>query len=80
MVLFITAYVDTEKAVRAIKAGATDFIAKPWDNAKLLGIVKSAVKLSLSRKGILTDSPLHTSTPLIGESPQMLTLKKYVGN
>ena len=29
VVLFITAYVDTEKAVRAIKAGAVDFIPKP---------------------------------------------------
>ena len=29
VVLFITAYADTEKAVRAIKAGATDFIPKP---------------------------------------------------
>ena len=29
VVIFITAYADTEKAVRAIKLGATDFIAKP---------------------------------------------------
>lgn len=50
VVLFITAYVDTEKAVRAIKAGAIDFIPKPWDNVKLLGIVESALDLSLSRK------------------------------
>lgn len=34
VVLFITAYVDTEKAVRAIKAGAIDFIPKPWDKKK----------------------------------------------
>lgn len=48
VVLFITAYVDTEKAVRAIKAGAVDFIPKPWDNAKLIGIVESAVSLGIS--------------------------------
>ena len=29
IVLFITAYGDAEKAVKAIKAGATDFILKP---------------------------------------------------
>lgn len=34
VVLFITAYVDTEKAVRAIKAGAIDFIPKPWANKR----------------------------------------------
>ena len=32
VVIFMTAYADTDKAVRAIKAGATDFIPKPWEN------------------------------------------------
>lgn len=50
VVLFITAYVDTEKAVRAIKAGAVDFLPKPWDNNKLLATVESAIELSDSRK------------------------------
>lgn len=31
VVLFITAYADTEKAVKAIRAGAIDFIPKPWE-------------------------------------------------
>jgi len=48
-VLFITAYVNTEKAVRAIKAGAIDFIPKPWDKEKLLDTVRSAVRLSRNR-------------------------------
>lgn len=34
VVILITAYSDTEKAVRAIKAGATDFIPKPWQNER----------------------------------------------
>ncbi len=37
IVLFMTAYADTDKAVRAIKAGAIDFIPKPWEKEKLLG-------------------------------------------
>lgn len=57
VVLFITAYVDTEKAVRAIKAGAIDFIPKPWDRNKLLDTVKSAVELSWERN--LDSSDLH---------------------
>lgn len=36
IVIFMTAYSDTDKAVRAIKAGATDFIPKPWEKEKLL--------------------------------------------
>ena len=54
--LFITAYVDTEKAVRAIKAGAIDFIPKPWDRNKLLDTVKSAVELSRERNLDSSDS------------------------
>lgn len=78
VVLFITAYVDTEKAVRAIKAGAVDFIPKPWDNAKLLGIVKSAVELTLSRKAPGQDADSDRAPVLIGESEQMLMLKRQI--
>lgn len=67
VVLFITAYVDTEKAVRAIKAGAIDFIPKPWDRNKLLDTVKSAVELSRERT--------LDSSRMIGECPAMKELK-----
>jgi DNA-binding NtrC family response regulator len=49
VVVFITAYGDAEKAVRAIKSGATDFILKPWQNEKLLATISSSVKLRRSR-------------------------------
>ena len=49
VVLFMTAYVDTEKVVRSIKAGATDFVPKPWEKEKLLATLSSAVKLRQSR-------------------------------
>lgn len=52
VVIFMTAYADTDKAVRAIKAGATDFIPKPWDKEKLLATLSSAVKLKRSRKEV----------------------------
>src|SRR5690554_3534711 len=45
VVVFITAYADTEKAVKAIKEGATDFIPKPWEKEKLLATVSSAIEL-----------------------------------
>ena len=50
IIVFITAYGDAEKAVKAIKAGATDFVLKPWQNEKLLATVSSAIKLSQSKK------------------------------
>jgi DNA-binding NtrC family response regulator len=49
VVVFITAYGDAEKAVKAIKSGATDFVLKPWQNEKLLATISSSVKLRRSR-------------------------------
>jgi len=48
VVIMITAYGDINLAVRAIKEGATDFIAKPWEAEKLIITLKNAVKLRKS--------------------------------
>lgn len=45
VVVLITAYGDVQMAVKAIKAGATDFVLKPWENEKLLATLYSAMKL-----------------------------------
>ena len=82
VVLFITAYADTEKAVRAIKAGATDFIPKPWEKEKLLATLSAALKLRESRTEINTlkqrvealGSPDDTGFEIIGESDVMQEL------
>ncbi|HBL32613.1 MAG TPA: sigma-54-dependent Fis family transcriptional regulator, partial [Porphyromonadaceae bacterium] len=51
-VVLFTAYADIELAVTALKKGASDFIVKPWDNAKLLATLQSALELRLSRKEV----------------------------
>ncbi len=51
-VIMITAYGDVELAVRAVKAGAVDFVLKPWENSKLLATVNAAVQLRNSRKEV----------------------------
>jgi DNA-binding NtrC family response regulator len=48
-VIMITAYGDVDTAVRALKAGASDFIMKPWDNEKLLATIRLAIELNLSK-------------------------------
>jgi len=48
-VVMITAYGDIDTAVRALKAGASDFVLKPWDNEKLLATLRLALELNLSR-------------------------------
>jgi DNA-binding NtrC family response regulator len=52
VVVLITAYGDIQMAVKAIKAGATDFVLKPWENEKLLATLFSAMRLRESRDEI----------------------------
>lgn len=81
VVIFITAYADTEKTVRAIKAGATDFIPKPWEKEKLLATVSSAVQLRKSRnevqelkKQVAAFESNRKLPEIIGESSAMQSL------
>ena len=87
VVVFMTAYSDTDKAVRAIKAGATDFISKPWENDKMLGTIKSAVELRRSRREVktlkekvamLSQSTTEEVPNLIGESVAMERVKQMI--
>lgn len=51
-VVVMTAWGSVELAVEAVRRGARDFITKPWDNARLLTIVKTQVDLgSALRRG-----------------------------
>ncbi|MDR3339019.1 MAG: sigma-54 dependent transcriptional regulator [Candidatus Symbiothrix sp.] len=51
-VVLFTAYADIDLAVKALKKGASDFIVKPWDNAKLIATLQSAYSLRESRKEV----------------------------
>ncbi len=51
-VLINTAYGDIGLAVEAMKAGAIDFLTKPWEKEKLLSTVKSCFRLSQSNKQV----------------------------
>ncbi|MGE0770374.1 MAG: sigma-54-dependent transcriptional regulator [Cyclobacteriaceae bacterium] len=49
-VVLQTAYGDIELAVRSIKEGAVDFLAKPWDKEKLVTTMINAFQQSVARK------------------------------
>jgi len=51
-VIMITAYGEINLAVEAIKQGATDFVVKPWENAKLVATIRTGVKLCQSKRDI----------------------------
>lgn len=80
VVLMMTAYADTDKAVQAIKAGATDFVSKPWENEKLLATLNTAIRLRRSQATVnrlekkveaLSAGQDKACPELIGESEAM---------
>lgn len=88
VVILMTAYVNTEKTVRAIKAGAVDFIPKPWDNKKMIDAIHSAVDLKRSRMARLQAEKEEKEEKIekengdarlfVGESPQIRELKERI--
>lgn len=79
IVIFMTAYSDTDKAVRAIKAGATDFISKPWEKEKLFATLSSGMKLRRSSREVsilkeqveVLSGQNNSESTIIGDSPAM---------
>jgi DNA-binding NtrC family response regulator len=89
-VVVMTAWGSVDLAVEAMRRGARDFIQKPWDNARLLTILRTHVELSEAlRKGrrleaeniALRDSVGEASSELpqiVAESPSMKAVLKVV--
>jgi DNA-binding NtrC family response regulator len=86
-VVMITAYGDVELTVKALKAGATDFVLKPWDNSKLLATLKSALQLNLSKKEVVQlkekekglKSEINRDQKfIVGSSPQLMQVMNLV--
>ena len=77
-------------AVEAVRRGARDFIQKPWDNARLLAVVRTQVELAgaLRREQrleaeniVLRDSAVEAGPrppKIIAESPPMKSVMKLV--
>jgi DNA-binding NtrC family response regulator len=86
-VVMITAYGDIDTAVKALKAGASDFILKPWDNEKLLATVKLAIQLNISKNQVKLLKERETRLKkeinrdqkfIIGSSPQLMKVLNLV--
>jgi DNA-binding NtrC family response regulator len=45
-VILLTAWTHLESAVQLVKAGAADYLSKPWDNDKLLATVENLLELA----------------------------------
>jgi DNA-binding NtrC family response regulator len=86
-VVMITAYGDIETAVKALKAGASDFVLKPWDNEKLIATLKLALQLNLSKQEVTSLKERETELKkeinreqkfIIGSSPQLVKILNLV--
>ena len=75
-VVLFTAYADIQLAVEGMKRGAFDFVVKPWDNERLIEILKSAYKRKKS------ETPRQQSKPSTemfwGEGDAMRSIRRNV--
>ena len=88
VVVMITAHGSLNTAVEAMKRGATDFIAKPWQNEKVVATVSTAVQLRRSRKEtqtlrqtnkVLLKQTATADRQIIGESAEAKKVMDVVG-
>jgi DNA-binding NtrC family response regulator len=80
-VVVMTAWGSVEVAVEAMRRGARDFVQKPWENARLLAILRTQVELSVALKRgqcleaenrvLRADNGLASGPSMIAESPSM---------
>ena len=86
-VLLITAWGSIELAVAGMKAGAADFITKPWGNDQILQAVRTALALAAA-PGPAAGDPPPTRTELdtrydlagiIGEDPRLTEVLELAG-
>lgn len=81
-IFMLTAYGSVEVAVRALKAGANDYFAKPWDNEKLLiEIDRMIAKGRLERENTQLKRALkqrYSFPNIVGKSERMLRLLDQV--
>ncbi len=80
VVVMITAHGNVDIVVEAMKHGATDFVAKPWENAKVVATMSAAVQLHQSRleseslrgaNRVLAESAVAGGNMIIHESIEM---------
>lgn len=86
-VVLFTAYADIDLAVKALKEGASDFVVKPWDNAKLIATLQAAyvlrqsqreVKRLREKQGVLSRELNHGEAICWGQSTAMHELRRLV--
>ncbi len=85
-VVVMTAYGSVEVAVEAMRRGARDFVEKPWDNERLLSILRTQTELAQAlRKGQRLEAENRLlreegKPTLIAESKAMQPVLRLIAN
>lgn len=85
-VIMVTAYADLETAIMALRAGASDFVLKPFRSNQLLNAVRRCLQVSrLRRENLLLKRELERKDPtrsrrseLLGTSAQIVAIKSVL--
>jgi DNA-binding NtrC family response regulator len=87
-VVVMTAWGSVDVAVEAMRCGARDFIQKPWDNARLLAVLRTQIELAQALRRTqrleaenltLRDDGSPAKRPqIIAESPAMKSILNVV--
>lgn len=75
-VVMMTAYAELPLAVRAMQLGASDFIAKPWQNEQLLHTLQQQLVTKTASHVSVTAAA--DSLPMLGESPAMQRVQHLI--
>jgi DNA-binding NtrC family response regulator len=77
-IIMITAYGTVGNVVDAIRAGASNFVQKPWDNEKLLADIRTAIGKNSAEQEVVhlkrTLKQRYSFTNIVGKSDLMLRL------
>ncbi|CAN7655129.1 sigma-54 dependent transcriptional regulator [Pseudoduganella sp. LjRoot289] len=79
-VIALTAYADVPLAVAALKRGASDFITKPWDNARLVAAVDAALAQRAAVPSASSCTAATATAALMGDSSAMRSLKTMIAS
>ncbi|MEM1359521.1 MAG: sigma-54 dependent transcriptional regulator [Bacteroidota bacterium] len=71
-VILMTGWATVQLAVEGMKLGASDFMAKPWDNKELLKSVRTILELQNSQKAELPTEKALNFNHIIGQHPRLL--------
>ncbi len=78
-VIIITGHANVEMAINALKAGAFEFIEKPFNQERLINFVNRAVEnINLKNKNKEFEDKLFYSYDIIGNSPNIENIKDEI--